>query len=167
VNIYFRQEIQFPRGNRLLNVMRDFEEFCGLPTVAGAIDGTHIHIRKPYVGLEDYFYFKSSGYSMQMQAVVDRHKRFLDVAVGMPGSTHDSCMLRHSALYQQAESGTLFDTDISVEGFTPYLLGDAGYPLKQWLLTPYQDGPRRARHRLVLERLFNRKISRGRSVVVL
>ena len=64
VNIYFWQEIQFPRGSHLQNVMRDFEEFCRLPVVAGAIDGTHIHIRKPYVGPEDYFYFKTSGYSM-------------------------------------------------------------------------------------------------------
>jgi hypothetical protein len=165
VNTHFRGEIQFPRGNRLVTVMRDFQDFCGLPSVAGAIDGTHISIRKPYVGPEDYFNFKSSGDTIQMQAVDDRHKRFLDVAVGMPGSTHDSRMLRRSALFQQAETGTLFDPEVNVEGFTPFLLGDAGYPLKQWLLTPYRDGPGRAGHRSVLERLFNKKLSRGRSVV--
>jgi hypothetical protein len=97
--------------------MREFEQFCGLPTVAGAIDGTHIHIRKPYVGPEDYFYFKTSGYSMQMQAVVDRNKQFLDLAIGMPGSTHDSRMLRRSTMFHQAESGTLFEEGSSVEGF--------------------------------------------------
>jgi hypothetical protein len=37
--------------------------------------------------------------------------------------------------------------------------------LKQWLLTPYKDGPGCAGHRSVLERLFNKKLSRGRSVV--
>jgi hypothetical protein len=165
INIHFREEIQFPQGNRLSNVMCDFEEFCGLPAVAGAIDGSHIHIRKPYLGPEDHFYFKSSGYSIQMQAVVDRHKRFLDVAVGMPGSTHDSRMLRQSALYERAENGTLFDPNLNVEGFSPFLLGDAGYSLKKWLMTPYRDGPGRAGQRSVLERLFNRKLSRGRSVV--
>jgi hypothetical protein len=165
INIHFREEIQFLQGNRLSNVMHDFEEFCGLPVVVGAIDGSHIHIRKPYLGPEDYFYFKSSGYSIQMQAVVDMHKRFLDVAVGMPGSTHDSRMLRRSALYERAENGTLFDPNLNVEGFSPFLLGDAGYPLKKWLMTPYRDGPGRAGQRLVLERLFNRKLSHGRSVV--
>ena len=65
-----------------------------------------------------------------MQAIVDWHKRFLDVVVGMPGSTHDSRMLRWSVLYQEAEAGTLFDPHVTVHGFTPYLLGDAGYPLK-------------------------------------
>jgi hypothetical protein len=113
-----------------VNVLHNFEEFCGLPAVAGTIDGMHIHIHKPYVGSEDYFNFKSSRYTIQMQAVVDRHKRFLDVAVGMPGSTHDSHMLRRFALFQQAEGGTLFDPKVSVHGFTPFLLGDAGYPLK-------------------------------------
>jgi hypothetical protein len=98
--------------------------------VAGAIDGTHIQIRKPYIGPEDYFYFKSSGYTMQMQAVVDWNKRFLDLAIGMPGSTHDSRMFRRSSLFQLVENGTLFYEDSNVDGFSPYLLGDAGYPLK-------------------------------------
>jgi hypothetical protein len=80
--------------------MTDFQEFYGLPDIAGAIDGTHIHIRKPVVSLEDYFYFKSSGYTIQTQVVVDQQKYFLDLTVGMPGSTHDSRMLRLSSLYQ-------------------------------------------------------------------
>jgi hypothetical protein len=37
--------------------------------------------------------------------------------------------------------------------------------LRQWLMTPYRDGLGRANHRSVLERLFNRNPSRGRSVV--
>jgi hypothetical protein len=165
VNLQFRAKISFPRGNRLLNVMNDFQEFCGLPAVAGAIDGTHICIRKPYVGPEDYFYFKSSGYTIQLQAIVDRWKRFLDVAVGMPGSTHDSRVLRRSALYVQAESNTLFEEGMNVDGFTPYLLGDGGYPVKQWLMTPYRDARGRANQRSVLDRLYNRRLSRGRSVI--
>jgi hypothetical protein len=165
VNIEFRSEISFPRGNRLFTVMNDFQQFCALPTVAGAIDGTHIHIRKPYVSPEDYFNFKSSGYTIQMQAVVDRWKRFLDVAVGMPGSTHDSRMLRRPSLYLQAENGNLFDEGMNVDGFTPYLLSDGGYPLKQWLITPHRDGHGRADQRSGHDRLYNKKLSQGRSIV--
>ena len=117
--------------------MNAFQEFCGLPGVVGAIDGTHIHIRKPYVGPKDYFYFKTSWYTIQMQAVVDRSKRFLDLSIGMPGSMHDYRVLRRLALYQQLESGTLFDEGINVDGFTPYLLGNTGYLLKQWIMIPY------------------------------
>jgi hypothetical protein len=165
VNDQFRSEIAFPRGPCLTTVMNDFHDFCGLSGVAGAIDGTHVHIRKPFMGLEDYFYFKTSGYSIQVQAIVDRQKRFVDLAVGMPGSTHDSRMLRLSTLYHEAENGTLFDPAVSMEGFSPYLLGDSGYLLKQWLLIPYRDGPGRGGQQSVLERLFNKHLSRGRSVV--
>jgi hypothetical protein len=100
-----------------------------------------------------------------MQAIVDRRKRFIDLAVGMPSSTHDSRMLRRSSLYQNAENGTLFDPTIAVEGFTPYLLGDLGYPLKQWQMTPYRDGPGRGGQQSLIERLFSKRLSRGRSVV--
>jgi hypothetical protein len=165
VNVEFRAEMSFPQGNRLRNVMHDFQEFCGLPAVVGAIDGTHIHIQKPYVGPEDYFYFKSSGYTIQMQAVVDRWKRFLDLVVVMPGSTHDSRMLRYSSLYLRAQSGTLFEEGVNIDGFTPYLISDGGYPLKDWLMTPYRDGRGRVDERSVLECLYNRRLSRGRSVV--
>jgi hypothetical protein len=165
INVEFRSEIVFPRGNRLATVMGEFKEFCGIPGVAGAVDGTHIHIRKPSIGPEDYFYFKSSGYTMQMQAVVDRQKRFIDVAVGMPGSTHDSRMLRRSSLFQMADSSTLFDEGSNMDGFTPFLLGDAGYPLKHWLMTPYRDTPGRRNDRSVLQRLYNKRLSRGRSVI--
>jgi hypothetical protein len=54
--------------------MNKFQEFCGLPRVAGAMDGIHIHIRKPFLGLEDFFYFKTLGYNIQIQAVVYRCK---------------------------------------------------------------------------------------------
>ena len=65
VNIQSRNEIGFPDGNRLQTVMSDFQEFCGLPGMAGTIDGMHIHIQKPLVVPEDYFNFKSNGYTIQ------------------------------------------------------------------------------------------------------
>lgn len=83
INIQFQSELSFPRGACLTSIMNEFEEFCSLPGVARAIDGTHMHIRKPYVGLEDYFYFKTSGYNMKVQAVVDRRKRFVDLVVAI------------------------------------------------------------------------------------
>ena len=63
---------------------------------------THVHIRKLDLGPKDYDYFKSSGYSVQMQGIVDRHCRFLDVVVDMPNNMHNSKVLRRSSIYQQA-----------------------------------------------------------------
>jgi hypothetical protein len=164
VNVHFRHEIAWPHGNRLLQGMADFKEWCGLPGVVGAIDGTHFDIKKPTVGPEDYFYFKSGGYTIQCQVVVDRHKRFLDVSIGMPGSTNDVRVLRRSALYRLATTtNQLFNVAYSQEGFSPYLIGDKGYPLYPWLITPYRDLP--TGNRSLQEWLFNRKLSTGRCVV--
>ncbi len=42
--------------------MEDFKQFCGLPNVQGAIDGTHIIIFKPLTPFsKDYVYHKTKG----------------------------------------------------------------------------------------------------------
>lgn len=163
INDELRHEISWPTGNRLRLNMAQFREFSGLPGIVGAIDGTHFHIRKPNDSPEDYFYFKSGGYSMQCQAVVDRDRKFIDISVGMPGSTNDARQLRRSMLYQRATTTNLFDPADSIEGFVPYLVGDKGYPILPWLITPYREMP--GQRRSVQETLFNRKLSRARSVV--
>jgi hypothetical protein len=61
INDCFRHEINWPTGERLQEVQRDFQQLCGLPTVAGAIDGTHINISKPRYGVEDLLLFQVWG----------------------------------------------------------------------------------------------------------
>lgn len=65
VNLEFKSEISFPHGNRLQNVISSFQDFCGPPVVVGAIDGTHIYIRKLYVGLRLYYPDVSRGRLME------------------------------------------------------------------------------------------------------
>jgi hypothetical protein len=113
--------------------MEEFQQFCRFPVVASAIDRTHI--RKPYVGPEDYFYFKSSRYTIQMQAVVDRNKRFLDIAIGVLKNIYDSYMPFFPI------PASFFDPAIFEDGFSSFLI------------------------RFVLEHLFNRKLFYGRSMV--
>jgi hypothetical protein len=66
---------------------------------------------------------------MQCQAVVDKKNKFIDLSIGMPGSTNDSQQLCRSMLYHRATTGNLFLPTDMHEGFVPYLLGDKGYPL--------------------------------------
>jgi hypothetical protein len=84
--------------------MFEFSDWYGFPGVVEAIDTTHFDIKKPTLTPEDYFYFKSRGYFMQCKVVADRNKLFLDVVVGMLGSTNDSRVLKCSSLYKQATS---------------------------------------------------------------
>jgi hypothetical protein len=66
--------------------MLDFKSWCGMPSVQGAIDCTHIAISKPPTFPEDYWYYKTRAYSMVVQVVVDAKKLFTNIYVGLPGS---------------------------------------------------------------------------------
>ena len=90
INVSLRTEIQWPYGENITEIANGFQQLCGLLGIVGAIDGMHFSISKPHVAPSDYYYFKSGGYSLNCQAVVDSSKRFLDMYVGMPGSTNDS-----------------------------------------------------------------------------
>ena len=53
-----------------------------------------------------------------------------DVVPYFPGSCHDSWVLAQSAVFEEFERGE----------YGPYMiLGDSGYPLKNWLMTPFND----------------------------
>ena len=81
------------------STVEDFFEMSGLPGVVGAIDDTYIHICKLEFDPEDYYYFKTGGYNIEMHGIVDRHRRFVDIVVNMPGSTYDSKVLCRSCVY--------------------------------------------------------------------
>jgi hypothetical protein len=161
INVVLRDQILWPTGQQLLQTQAEFRALYSLPAVVGAIDCIHIHIAKPTVGSEDYYHFKSGGYTLNFQAVVDSRKRFLDLYLGMPGSTHDVRVLRRSSLYRLATHENLFDVRSTIDGFPPFLLGDSGYPLLPWLMTPH----RTHRNPTVVESLYNKKLRRGRCIV--
>ena len=91
INIVYRDQIKWPRGPNMENVMRDFKAWCCLPNIHGAIDGTHMSIARPLgTFTTDYYYFKIGGHSMVAQAIVDCNKKLTDLVVGMLGSVNDS-----------------------------------------------------------------------------
>ena len=164
INIVFRSQISWAEGDELLQVMSDFKSWCHMPGVVGAIDCTHVHIVKPQILYpEDYYYHKSGGYSIIAQAVVDSRKRFIDLYMGMPGSTNDARTLRRSALYANVQRQKILNDiqGVQHEGFSPYLFGDKGYPLLTWLMVPHKDD----RPLTMLEKFYNRRLRHGRSVV--
>jgi hypothetical protein len=157
----YRDVIHWPTGDRMQQVMLDFKAWCGLPSVHGAIDCTHIRISKPKEFPEDYY--KTGGYTIVAQAVVDSKKQFTQLFVGLPGSVNDQRVLRRSSLWQHVmHRGLLSTTTGSQDGFPPYLLADKGYPLLSWMMTPFkEDGEPRS----LAQTLYNRRHRRGRSVV--
>lgn len=111
-----------------------------MPNVAGAIDCTHFQLRSPDGGPRRADYLDRE----RNFSIVDAGSRFLHITSGIPGSVHDSRILSESSLYAAATravnpvlSAPLLEVGEEGTIIRPYILGDAGYPLLSWLLTPY------------------------------
>ena len=61
----------------------------GMPSVIGAIDGSHIPIKAPVLCPENYINRKGF-HSVILQAVCDHRMLFTDCYAGWPGSVHDA-----------------------------------------------------------------------------
>ena len=60
-----------------------------MPQAFGCIDGTYIHIKRPIENSQDYYNYKQF-FSLNVQAVGDSPRRFIDVECKWPGSVHDA-----------------------------------------------------------------------------
>jgi hypothetical protein len=86
INIVFKKLKNCPTSDLMQIVMLDFKNWCKMPNIMGAMDGTHINIAKlPNLFLNDYYYHKTRGYDIIVQVVVDSQKRFLVVLWGCLG----------------------------------------------------------------------------------
>ena len=92
VDILLPRYIKVPSGDRLRDVVDDFDCKWGFPQCVGAIDGTHIPIMSPTENGLDYFNRKGH-HSVVMQALVTCDYIFIDISVGWPGSVHDTHVL--------------------------------------------------------------------------
>lgn len=68
--------------------------------------------------------------SVTVQAVCDHKKKFLDVTVGNPSRIHDSRIFRKTGLARKLLRVCTGDF---------HILGDATYPLRKFLLTPFHN----------------------------
>ena len=64
-----------------------------------------------------------------------------------PGSLHDNAHFKSTELYRKVEEGTMdgfHDNPLTWAAdlpFSPYIVGDCGYPLMSWCITPFNMGP--------------------------
>ncbi|XP_053482512.1 putative nuclease HARBI1 [Ictalurus furcatus] len=141
--------IVFPASSESqLRTKQDFMSKYGLPGVLGSIDCTHVQLRAP--STEPLSYVNRLGvYSINIQVVCDANCLVTHVYANYPGSSHDSFILANSVIPTVFQRGSL-------DG---WLIGDDGYPLKPWLLTPYVTPTTRKQH------VFNSVLNRARSVI--
>ena len=119
--------IFMPRNNNeICSIKRDCYKIVGFLGVIGCIDGLHIQIIAPY---QDEFAYinRKKFHFINIQEICDANLLFLDVVAKWPGSSHDSFILLTSQVNDEFENGKYADS---------WSLGDSGYPLKNWVITP-------------------------------
>jgi len=99
--------------------------------VLGCIDGTSIKVRTPSHKMKSTYINRHDIPSITLQGICDARKRFVDVFTGIPGKIHDSRVLKLSDINEElpgmCEQGKFF------------ILGDAVYSIREWLITPFRD----------------------------
>lgn len=145
--------IRFPRtpvdinGAKLL-----WQTRFKIPTVIGAVDCTHIEIQKPHQFGDEYVNRK--GYSsLNVQMTCDAAEKITSVDAQWPGSVHDSRIWKLSSVCRL----------ISEFNGSACLLGDSGYGIAPWMITPFKNPTTTAemkfntlhsKERVIIERIF-------------
>lgn len=134
-------------------IQNTFMTRWNFPNCCGAIDGKHVHIKRPRKSGSEFYNYKGT-YSIILFALVDGDYCFRYIDVGGNGRASDSSIFRESTLNILMEKNQLRLPINSV------IVGDDAFPLTTNLLKPY------SRVNLTLQqRVFNYRLSRARRVV--
>jgi len=116
------------------------------------VDCTHIPLQSPGGESAKLFQNRKGYFSLNVQAVVSADLRFTNVVARWHGSAqcaHDAMIFSNSHLCARFEAK---------EFGRGYLLGDAGYPCKPYLLTPVTSPPTEAEHRYNFAHIQTRNV---------
>ncbi|XP_003724868.3 putative nuclease HARBI1 [Strongylocentrotus purpuratus] len=141
--------IKFPTSNAdVTHAKERWAEKLGFPFTIGAIDCTHVRIDKPRGQFGDEFINRKNYPSFNVQATCDENYIFTSVDVGWPGSVYDSRIFQTSDL-----------RDVVSRNVRGCLLGDSGYGISPYMMTPFADPD------TPVKRSFNRAHTRNRVVI--
>lgn len=125
------QKIVFPTSEEERdNLKTEFLRKWGFPGCIGAVDGSHIAILKPVI--EEHNFINRKGYhSINCQVICDSQLKIRNVLANFRGSTHDSFIWSSSAIND-------YMTQVAANNERCWLVGDSGYPLLPYLMTPFR-----------------------------
>ncbi|XP_037960503.1 protein ANTAGONIST OF LIKE HETEROCHROMATIN PROTEIN 1-like [Teleopsis dalmanni] len=161
--------LSWPNASECERIASRFEQKFKLPNIIGVIDGTHVPIKPPQDGAADFRNRKRYS-SIAVQAIVGDQYLFKNITAQNPGCAHDASVLRGSSLYKNHNT-LIPESHREIDGIYNasneamlfklpyYIIGDAAYPLCNWIMKNYRD------ELTVEETSFNLYLNQARIVV--
>ncbi|KAL1443609.1 hypothetical protein MTO96_045930, partial [Rhipicephalus appendiculatus] len=139
-------------------IHQGFSSQWNFPNVVGCIDGKHFAMQCPRNSGSDYFNYKGF-YHIVMLAVADADYRVVLVDVGAQGRISDGAFFIESSIRKVFEPKSL-QLPSAVNGWPFFMVGDAAFPLRTYLMRPFPGRQLDDR-----KRIFNYRLSRARRCV--
>lgn len=139
-----------PEGEEVAETRQAFYNIARFPRCIGGLDCTHVKLQSPGGNDSEIFRNRKQYFSLNVQTISDAGLKIRNIVARWPGSAHDSNIFRNSNVSGFFERGVFGDS---------VLIGDSGYPIKPYLITPLQQV------RTNSENLFNESLIRTRNVV--
>ncbi|XP_017474526.1 PREDICTED: putative nuclease HARBI1 isoform X2 [Rhagoletis zephyria] len=126
--------IKFPTTLEDQNrIRRSFFSATGFPGCIGAIDCTHIKIKKPRADVESCYINRKGYFSKNVELLCDYNLNILAGNARFGGSTHDAF------IWENSKCKEFLERQYSRDANTSWLIGGSGYPLQPWLMTPFRN----------------------------
>ncbi|XP_065310189.1 putative nuclease HARBI1 [Dermacentor albipictus] len=105
-----------------------------IPGAIGCVDGSLVAIVAPKGERKAAFMCRKGYYALKCMFICDADMKILAVNPLRPGLDHDAFVWRTTWLRRRFQAGRIVNPG-------EYLLGDSGFPLEPWLLTPVPGDP--------------------------
>ncbi|KAI4455231.1 hypothetical protein MML48_9g00013038 [Holotrichia oblita] len=146
----YNRYIKFPEPNNIVQEQTKFYNVARFPRIIGVVDGTHIRIQSPGGDDPEIFRNRKGYFSVNVQVICNADLKLINVVARWPGSSHDATIFMNSAIRAQIEAGDFPNC---------VLIGDSGYPLKKYFLTPHPNPQTHG------EILYNESLIRTRNMI--
>lgn len=121
--------IKFPETqDEKRHVIESLYNIGHFPGVIGTIDCTHIPIKSPGGANAEHYRNRKGYFSLNVQTICDADLLIRDIVACWAGSVHDSTIFQNSTIKRMF---------VREEICRCHLLGDSGYKLTKYLLTPF------------------------------
>ncbi|XP_036328564.1 putative nuclease HARBI1 [Rhagoletis pomonella] len=141
-------------GVELQQAKAHFYSKSRIPGIIGCVDGTHIKIVAPKKEFQHLYYNRKGFFSINAMVVCDHTMKIRYINAKNPGATHDSMVFHMSSLkahLEQQHHNGIRNT---------WLLGDAGYALKPYLMTPFRNSEEGSP-----QRTYNKQHAKARNII--